>query len=302
MYIAEEVSKSVVFIGEHEDGVFRPRGTAFLVLAYQRRIPDVAFPYLVTAAHVLAGMDGRGAAIHCCLNRRDGSSMVTPLGSKKWFVHPDEPETTDVAVLPFWVDLDVLDHDYLPLFNLADRAPRAGGLNLLSLGARVFAVGLFKPGQGNERNIPIVRIGNIAAMPPDLVRTRHAGELDAYLVELRSTVGLSGSPVFVNPPHERGVRTSEEGLWSEHVFVGLLHGHLNAPDLGERRATDGDAPPAFERDTGIGVVVPVWKIVETLYQPDSLAQMRAVSSSRRNREEEAREQGVIPLPRRRHFS
>jgi len=44
----------------------------------------------------------------------------------------------------------------------------------------------------------------------------------------------------------------------------------------------------------------VWKIIETLYQPDSLAQMRSLSSSR-SREVEAREQGVIPLPRRRHL-
>jgi len=299
MYIADEVSKSVVFIGGVEEGEFRPRGIGFLVLAYQRRIPDVAFPYLVTAAHVLENMQRRGIAIHCCLNRRDGTTTVTPLASKKWFVHPEEPETTDVAVLPFWVDLDVLDHEYLPLFNRTEQLPRVGGFNILSLGARVFAIGLFKPGKGSERNIPIVRIGNIAAMPPDLVHTRHAGELDAYLIELRSTAGLSGSPVFVNPPHERGLRTAEEGL-AEHIFVGLLHGHLNAPDLGERRATDGDVPPAFDRDTGIGVVVPVWKIIETLYQPDSLAQMRSLSSSR-SREVEAREQGVIPLPRRRHL-
>ena len=112
--------------------------------------------------------------------------------------------------------------------------------------------------------------------------------------------GLSGSPVFVNPPHERGARAMEEGMWSAHVFVGLMHGHLNAPDLGEEHSLDHDAPHAAESDTGIGVVVPVWKIVETLYQPDSLAQMRAVASARRGREGEARDHGVIPLPRRRN--
>jgi len=301
MYVADEVSKSVVFIGSLEDGVFRPRGTGFLVLAYQRRIPDVAFPYLVTAAHVLVGMHSRRMAIHCCLNRRDGGTTVTELGSKKWFVHPEDAQTTDVAVLPFWVDLDVLDHDYLPLFNRTERMPRAAGFNLLTLGAEIFAIGLFKSASASERNIPIVRIGNIAAIPEGLVPTRHGGALDAYLVELRSTAGLSGSPVFVNPPHERASRSMEEGMWGEHVFVGLMHGHLNAPDLGEEHPLDHDAPHAAESDTGIGVVIPVWKIVETLYQPDSLAQMRAVASARGDREGDGRDHGVIPLPRRRNL-
>jgi hypothetical protein len=300
MFVAEEVSKSVVFIGAMQEGVFKPQATGFLVLAYQRRVPDVAFPHLVTTAHVLAAMQRKRMPIYCCLNRRDGTAAVVPLGTKKWFVHPEEPQNTDVAVLPFWVDLDVLDHDYIPLFNRVERQPRASGMNLLNVGAEIFAISLYRAGAGAERNIPIVRIGNVASMPEDRVPTRHAGDLTAYLVELRSSTGLSGSPVFANPPLERTTRNLDEAMWGEHVFVGLMHGHLSAPDLGEESEGDQAAPFTVGSHTGIGVVVPGWKIIETLYQPDSLTQMRSVASARRAQEGTARELGVIPLPRRRN--
>ncbi|HXQ68806.1 MAG TPA: hypothetical protein VN980_19730 [Alphaproteobacteria bacterium] len=299
MFVADQVSKSVVFIGAMQEGVFRPQATGFLVLAYQRRIPDVAFPHLVTTAHVLATMQRKKIPIYCCLNRRDGSTAVVPLGNKKWFIHPEEPQTTDVAILPFWVDLDVLDHDYIPVFNRVERTPRASGLNLLNVGAEIFAISLYRAGSGAERNIPIVRIGNVASMPDDLIPTRHAGDLTAYLVELRSSTGLSGSPVFANPPGERSSRSLDEAMWGEHVFVGLMHGHLDAPDIGEESGGGQAAPFTVGSHTGIGVVIPGWKIVETLYQPDSLTQMRSVTSARRAQEGSARELGVIPLPRRR---
>jgi hypothetical protein len=51
---------------------------------------------------------------------------------------------------------------------------------------------------GSTRNIPIVRTGVIAAMPAiDEPFVRKGEEYHAYLAEMRSIGGLSGSPVFV---------------------------------------------------------------------------------------------------------
>ena len=45
-------------------------------------------------------------------------------------------------------------------------------------------------------NLPIVRLGAIAAMPGEYIKTDW-GCLRAYLIEARSIGGLSGSPVFI---------------------------------------------------------------------------------------------------------
>ncbi len=266
MFVPDEVRKSVVLIGAMERGTFRPRGTGFLVLAYQRRIPDVAFPYLVTAEHVLAGMQRNRIDVYCRLNLRDGTAIVEPLGSKKWLVHPDDVQNTDVAVLPFWINPNIIDHDYIPLFNRVERNIQAIRPGLLALGAEIFAIGLFNTSYGKGRDIPIIRNGNIAAVPNELIGTRYSGDIEAYLVELHSLGGLSGSPVFVNPVYERGARRVEEATWSEHFFIGMVHGHSYAsPEegLAEPEPLDGEAANA-----SIGIVIPAAKIVETLYQPE----------------------------------
>ncbi len=64
----------------------------------------------------------------------------------------------------------------------------------IGLGDEVFITGLFGYVAGSQKNIPIVRVGNIAMMPDEKVPTE--GEpMEAYLIEARSMGGLSGSPV-----------------------------------------------------------------------------------------------------------
>lgn len=68
----------------------------------------------------------------------------------------------------------------------------------LELGDEVFFSGLFYPHSGTRRNIPIVRIGNVAALLEEPVLNRNGVPMDLYLMESRSIGGLSGSPVFVD--------------------------------------------------------------------------------------------------------
>jgi hypothetical protein len=64
----------------------------------------------------------------------------------------------------------------------------------IGIGDEVFMVGLFRNHLGRDRNEPIIRVGNIAAMPTDPIRSQVYGDMRAILVEARSIGGLSGSP------------------------------------------------------------------------------------------------------------
>jgi len=47
----------------------------------------------------------------------------------------------------------------------------------LGLGDETFSIGLFRSHYGQERNIPIIGIGDIAAMPEEPIKTRHEADL-----------------------------------------------------------------------------------------------------------------------------
>ena len=70
--------------------------------------------------------------------------------------------------------------------------------NAIGVGDEVFLTGLFANHIGQQRNLPIIRVGNIALMPEEPVQHPSLGPIDAYLIEARSIGGLSGSPVFVH--------------------------------------------------------------------------------------------------------
>lgn len=68
----------------------------------------------------------------------------------------------------------------------------------IGIGDEVLMVGLFTKRYGYRKNIPIVRGGIISAMPEEPIEDQETGNLyDAYLIEIRSIGGLSGSPVIV---------------------------------------------------------------------------------------------------------
>jgi hypothetical protein len=125
--------------------------------------------------------------------------------------------------------------------------------NEVALGDEVFVSGLFRHHYGTNRNIPIVRVGNLAAMDEEKVSTRTLGLIDAYLIEARSTGGLSGSPVFVNLGIHRmigGKIKQVSGDRPMFFLLGLVHGHYDIP-LGDAGTGSNESVNA-----GIAIVVP----------------------------------------------
>lgn len=260
MQIPDEILKCVAFAESQAADGWVLRGTVFFV---SESLPptDRSISWLVTAAHVYnriktESIDGR---IWIRVNTKNGASRKIPTELSQWSVSPDK----DVAVILWPIGPD-FDHLYFPL---AVEPIREGDL---SLGDELAFIGLFSGRPGNARNVPIVRVGNIAAMPGEPLDLRYWGRMVAYLVEARSIGGLSGSPVFavIGPVRvsEKGVRMGPRQL----RLIGVMHGHFDAD---HRTVTDGsdaaDADGAAREvvNMGISVVVPLGDVIETLNLP-----------------------------------
>src|ERR1700733_1329755 len=160
---------------------------------------------------------------------------------------------------------------FVPLGKTAD--------DLIRPGADVAIIGLFRSHYGANRNIPIIRVGNIAANLGEPVYTAYAGYIQAYLIEARSISGLSGSPVFIVCSPELNVIAGIARARGQKLeasvglgILGMMHGHFDVPNLNEDVVSDSEEPERGVH-TGIGVVIPVQKVIETIQHPD-LTEMR----------------------------
>jgi hypothetical protein len=269
MRVPDELRKCVVFIGISEGPEIKFKGTAFLV--HVPINPTHLFGCLVTAKHVAKKLEGREFVVR--LNTADGkSAILSGPSDAKWWYH-DKDESVDVAVSPYYpppnIDCRILGIDvFATEENLAKLGIGPG------IGDEVYISGLFVRHSGTDKNIPIIRVGNISMMPDEeRVKTKDFGPMEAYLIEARSTGGLSGSPVFLHSlKYDHGkVREGSSGIMSYFSLLGLVHGHWNLPhdDPSDAVVIDDDGPGKI--NTGIAVVVPSRKIIEVLNHPELIA-------------------------------
>ena len=277
MRIPDAVKKCVVFIGikkpsESIDQI-KYLGTGFLV-SMPATIPNQSFIYLVAAKHV--AVEIKGSDFYVRANSKSGKSAIFKgADNVKWSFHPDEVWPADVAVLPMIIPEEifqnVLDYSAIPTdMFLTDEARMAEGIGE---GDDIFTVGLFSHHTGSEKNIPIIRMGNIAMISDEPIRTTKFGNIEAYLIEMRSTGGLSGSPVFVLKPMD-----IVSSRWKIYL-LGLIHGHW---DIGAKKIIDTAAQDAGIKagvNVGIAMVVPAKKILETI-KCKELADIRAKGEAR----------------------
>jgi hypothetical protein len=264
MLVPDEVRKCVGF------AFYRTKegyglGTVFFVgYPFSSDPLNRIFIYAVTAKHVYEGAanDSLDGKIILRLNFKDGSTKLIESKVSQWLVHPSD-NSVDVAVMPFGIPNDA-DHLCFPTQAFATK--QVIEQQSIGLGDELFMVGLFTGHLQTKRNIPIVRIGNIAGMPEEPVDTKMYGRMEAYLIEARSIGGLSGCPVFVNTG---GMRTipSKGTIVSPSMFflLGLMHGHWDR--LPAERTDSGIIEPRDESvNMGIAIVVPATKILEVLDQ------------------------------------
>lgn len=270
MRVPDEVRQCVVFIGlpvklpDGQEGL-RFKGTAFFVAVPSETIQDWVYVYLVTAKHVASSLEGRKFLVR--VNTKDGRSSLVRGEGARWWYHPTD-ESVDVAVIP-WLPPEEVEYKRIPTsMFLSDEIIRSKSIGT---GDEVFITGLFAHLTGSARNLPIVRMGNIAMMPGEPIPTKEFGDIEAYLIEARSIGGLSGSPAFVR-------ETVPMGLGAFYL-LGLTHGHWDIP-LGSRNDIE-DIDPGVAVNVGIAIVVPAKKILEVLNHPQLIDKRRAGDEARR---------------------
>jgi hypothetical protein len=266
MYVPEDISMCVVFLMydsvAHNER--RPCGTCAVLSVNQE---GRQFDYFVTAKHVISGVQKYTAdgVIFLRINTKQGFVDV-PTTLSQWKYHRDE--TVDVAALPIFAlansndavaainNLDI--HSYPALL----KTEQISGYQICP-GFEVFVCGLFSYHIGKSKIVPIIRVGNIAAMPKERVASQFSPTgIEAYLIECRSISGLSGSPVFVL------VESTSKPCF---FLVGLIHGHFDVPDDqidASGLDVNANANKRNNVNTGIAMVVPAPKILELLESPE----------------------------------
>jgi hypothetical protein len=178
-----------------------------------------------------------------------------------------KPSYIDVAVLPWTSNQEKYDCLWLPS-TMAITQEKITELNV-GCGDEVFITGLFTEHYGKKRNLPIIRLGNIASMPEETINTEGYGDIEAYLIEAHSIGGLSGSPVFVHLGMIRVIdgtfKTAKSPIF---YWLGLIHGHFDYKGKLLGDGTTQDDLYNLSINMGVAIVVPVARILDVLYQKE----------------------------------
>ena len=176
-------------------------------------------------------------------------------------------ETIDIVISPYQLndEDDIIMYPISVVFSSKDLIREN-----LGIGDEIYIVGLFSFHAWESRNIPIVRVGNIASAMEEKIQTQY-WSMDAYLIEARSIGGLSGSPVFINNGALRfkdgKIRYKDDGI--QLRLIGMIHGHFDI-DTKEIRSIPENKPNNESINTGIGIVTPIDKLVNIFSHPDLL--------------------------------
>lgn len=243
---------------------------------------DLLHGYAVTNSHTIERF-GADSTVVIRLNRNDGGvDTITTLASE-WVPHADGD---DLAVCPIDDPQKIYSVLALPstVFVTKERLDEM----LIGIGDDVFMVGRFVDHEGTQRNVPTARFGNIAQMPGEPIWQKERGhDQISYLVEMRSTLGFSGSPVFLYSPAvvPASVRIGKSSLRAFNVpqlsgrylgpyLLGVDWGHF--PVRGKLKDSSGativDAIP--EMDSSMAGVVPAWHLLDLLNERQFVEQRK----------------------------
>ena len=236
-------------------------GTGFFVRR-QRTGASKPVQYLVTNIHV-AQAENRTLRI----NTLGGGVDFYEIGGADWVNHPNGDDIAAITLAPqsHWAT-SALDWS-----ALAVTQARMVELNM-GVGDEAFMLGRFVSHETVHLNQPLARFGNVAMMPGQPVKDGRGIQVEAFLVEMRSLSGFSGSPVFVymGPGTYRGNGTMMP-FYSETIgLMGIDTGHKATLAKVHKKNDDAKTDLVVPLNTGISIVAPVWKI-EELLDCDALA-------------------------------
>lgn len=253
----------------------RPVGTAFVAQVHGSETGKQGLPFLITAAHIIRRVENPFVRIH----RKSGwlkpePGQVEDVPVTGWEYPPDPAH--DVAAAPLRIDTDEYYFSPIPFSLDAPDPEKQKYRRTPWLGERVHFLGLLANVEAmGAANIPMLRTGNLGALDQKGVPLRVAPgttlEVDAHLIDCLSYRGFSGSPVFRQYLTFEWDTTRFRGgdlpyLKPERPtsFFGMLVGHFPIQERGVLGEGDDETEFRFPVNVGVGVVLPISKIRETL--------------------------------------
>ena len=226
------------------------------------------------------------------INTREGTE-VFPLPVDAWICHPDGTDVAVAALDLLPAELEARGAGWVPhtMYILPLVALHVSfGLvsDFIGPGDECFFIGRFSTHEGRHQNRPSVRFGNLAMTHGETIKDEDGLEQTSFLVEARSLAGFSGSPVFI---YQGAGINPETGMMSptvrSHVWLlGVDWCHLShfEPVLGEDKETPVEPKQWVRRNTGMAGVIPAWKIVELLNEPEVVTMRKNADKERLERE------------------
>jgi hypothetical protein len=175
MRIPDAQLKAVGYVCEaaHRNADGHPEGdpyaTGFFVTipCTSPELSDQEMYYFVTAKHVATELKDRD--IYFLVNKVGGGTTHEVLRiAPVWFLHPSD-KNADIAVIQVALGVGLVDIAPVPVdtFGIPQRLSE---LNI-GIGDDTHSIGLFSPFPGNDKNVPIVRFGNVSMMSAEQIQT-----------------------------------------------------------------------------------------------------------------------------------
>jgi hypothetical protein len=245
-------------------------GTAFFISMRSKEQPRVEFSYLATAKHCVLRAYKEFGHLKVRINKQgDQEAAILDVRESEW-VFPEDPGV-DVAVLPVMVPRELR----VFCLNMESMLNETSALIFgVGIGDDTTTIGLYSKREGKNANIPILRGGIISAMPDENIRDPKTGAIfRAYLIEVRSIGGLSGSPVLVHIPPHRCIEDRERVHDGMSIPLGVIRGHWNI-ETTQQDWSEDFASPLEQIHSGIAMVTPIEEVTNVIMNSKKLKVQR----------------------------
>ncbi|MEP7038872.1 MAG: serine protease [Acidobacteriota bacterium] len=279
--IDQQVAKTIVYLyssyEEAEAGTVSG-GSGFLVFVSSKALKGKGYLYVITNKHVIYKN-----CFFVRVNRKDNKTEIFEIVSDNWEFHP----TSDIAIAFILLkDSSSLKYHYFADDMLFTREMIKDFD--IGLGEDVYMVGRFVHHAGKIINLPSVRSGIISAMPnPDERIKTEMGNQEAFLIEMRSISGFSGSPVVYDFPmtellihvmskgelnkfSDRKLTPEGFNLRAKTLLLGIDSGNFPLFEKVYKESWENEVkkfdPTNYkaENHSGFSVVIPAWEILDLL--------------------------------------